>query len=121
MAVRVTLRRRPDTAEEQALLEQLGNALAELPAPWSVIANERPRQPPWVRYVVLHPDKGMALLDVASARPEGKVGRVSALFTRAGFDAFEQGSLPLIAIGIGKFQLEALEFCLDTAFQATRC
>jgi len=121
MAVRFTLRRQSNTAEERAVLEQLGNVLAGLPAPWSVIVNERPRQPPWVRYLAFHPDKGLALLDVASSRPESKVGRVTSLFTRAGFGAFEQGSLPLIAIGIGKFQIEALEFCLDTAFQSVRC
>jgi len=121
MAVRFTLRRQSNTAEERAVVEQLGNVLAGLPAPWSVIVNEHPRQPPWVRYLAFHRDKGLALLDVASSRPESKVGRVTSLFTRAGFGAFEQGSLPLIAIGIGKFQIEALEFCLDTAFQSVRC
>ena len=121
MVARFALRRSGNVAEERALLGQLGSALAGLPAPWSVIVNERPRQSPWVRYMVFHPDKGLALVDVASARPERKVGRVASLFTRAGFGAFEQGSLPLIAISIGKFQIEALEFCLDTAFQATRC
>ncbi|MGB8182529.1 MAG: hypothetical protein WCF13_09175 [Stellaceae bacterium] len=121
MAVRFTWRRHGNTAEERAVLEQLGNVLAGLPAPWNVIVNERPRQPPWVRYLAFHPDKGLALLDVAASRPESKVGRVTSLFTRAGFGAFEQGSLPLIAIGIGKFQIEALEFCLDTAFQTGRC
>lgn len=121
MVARFALHRHDNIEEERALLEQLGNALAGLSAPWSVIVNEHLRQSPWVRYMVFHPDKGLALVDAASARPERKIGQVASLFTRAGFGAFEQGSLPLIAVSVGKFQIEALEFCLDTAFQATRC
>ncbi|MGH7170531.1 MAG: hypothetical protein ACRELG_09670, partial [Gemmataceae bacterium] len=45
----------------------LHDALAALPEPWTVLANRRrsgAEGPPWVRYVVLHPAKGIALVDV---------------------------------------------------------
>jgi hypothetical protein len=121
MAAGFFKQRRNGAEEEQAMLARLGEALASLPRPWSVVENQRPGRPPWVRYLVFHPDKGLALVDIDRVRPQSKIERVASLFAGVDFVAFQNGSLPLIAVAAGKFQIEALEFCLDAAFKAVRC
>jgi hypothetical protein len=117
------LRRKRDAGkkEGQALASRLGEALARLPAPWTVLGNETTDRLPWVRYLVLHLDKGLALVDIASAKPQAAVTPLTTFFVGAGFTAFQRGYLPIIAVKAGKLDIAAMAASLDTAFRTVRC
>ncbi len=87
---------------ERRVALRLREALAALPAPWVVLANRRASGadgPPWVRFLALHPDKGIALVDTDS--PEAAVAPLEDFLARTGFPALRAGALPIVPVAIG--------------------
>ncbi|MDE2166664.1 MAG: hypothetical protein KGJ66_10055 [Alphaproteobacteria bacterium] len=97
----ITGRRVAPLAERRVAL-RLREALAALPAPWVVLANRRPSGadgPPWVRFLALHPDQGIALVDTGS--PEAAVAPLEDFLARTGFPALRAGALPIVPVAVG--------------------
>jgi len=88
-----------------------------LPAPWIVLVNRRPSAadgPPWVRFLALHRDKGIALVDVVHS--EAAVAPLEDYFARTGFHAFRVGTVPVVSVVVGANQSAILVDLLYTAF-----
>ncbi|MDE1932303.1 MAG: hypothetical protein KGI43_12125, partial [Alphaproteobacteria bacterium] len=102
---------------ERRLATQLREALATLPAPWIVLANRRASGadgPPWVRFVALHPAKGIALVDTTAA--EAALAPLEDFLARTGFPALQPGALPIVPVAIGPSEIGAIAEIIDSAF-----
>lgn len=105
--------------------DRLTTALIALPAPWRVLRNRRATAadgPPWVKYIALHPDKGIALVDLVPADPSTAIGPLDEFLARTGFTAFSQGDPPIIAVSLTEREIPELATRIDDAFaQAPEC
>lgn len=102
---------------ERRVAAQLREALGTLPAPWVVLANRRASGadgPPWVRFVALHPAKGIALVDTAAA--EAALAPLEDFLARTGFPALQPGALPIVPVAIGPGEIGAVADIMDSAF-----
>src|SRR5215469_9118664 len=102
---------------ERRLVAQLREALATLPSPWIVLANRRASGadgPPWVRFLALHPAKGIALVDTAAA--EAALAPLEDFLARTGFPALQPGALPIVPVAIGPSEIGAIADIVDSAF-----
>lgn len=102
---------------ERRLATQLREALATLPAPWVVLANRRASGadgPPWVRFLALHPAKGIALVDTTAA--EAALAPLEDFLARTGFPALQPGALPIVPVAIGPNDIGAVAELVDGAF-----
>jgi hypothetical protein len=106
-------------------VNKLAAALAGLPAPWRVLRNRRASAadgPPWVKYVALHPEKGIALLDLLPANPHAAVAPLDEFLARTGFAAFSHGDPPIVALALAERDIAAVNDHLADAFaDAPRC
>ncbi len=109
--------------QNRRALVRLRRALSGLPAPWIVIGSRRASDdgPPWVRFLALHPEKGIALLDVAPARPDLAIAPLEEFLARTGLSAFADGDPPIVAVALDLSDLSAIDNRLAEAFadQAT--
>jgi len=106
---------------ERRTAARLREALAALPAPWVVLANRRASGadgPPWVRFVALHPEKGIALVDTDS--PDAAVAPLEDFLARTGFVALQAGALPIVPVAVGVGEVGVVVDLLDAAFASTR-
>lgn len=104
----------------------LGTHLAALPAPWTVF-----RQSKFSLfdgghgeiyggiYVVLHPEKGIALVDLAPAEPATALPRLRALLRETSFAPFSLDEPPLIAVALTGGDFGAVAERLSEVFSAT--
>ncbi|HEV2162445.1 MAG TPA: hypothetical protein VGR52_09475 [Stellaceae bacterium] len=102
---------------ERRVAAQLRGALTTLPSPWVVLANRRASGadgPPWVRFVALHPAKGIALVDTAAA--EAALAPLEDFLARTGFPALQPGALPIVPVAIGPSEIGAIADIMDGAF-----
>lgn len=102
---------------ERRLAAQLREALGTLPSPWIVLANRRASGadgPPWVRFVALHPAKGIALVDTTAA--EAALAPLEDFLARTGFPALQPGALPIVPVAIGPSEIGAIADMVDSAF-----
>lgn len=102
--------------------EWLRDALAALPEPWTVLANRRrsgAEGPPWVRYVVLHPGKGIALVDVDPA--EFAVAPLEDFIDHTGLAAFQSDALPIVAVTLPKDGAARVADAIEAAFAGCCC
>jgi hypothetical protein len=106
-------------------VNKLAAALAGLPAPWRVLRNRRASAadgPPWVKYIALHPEKGIALLDLLPANPHAAVAPLDEFLARTGFVAFSDGDPPIVALAVGERDIAAVgDHLADTFADAPRC
>ena len=105
---------------DACLVERLRAALAE---PWIVLASRRASGadgPPWVRYVVLHPDKGIALVDTDDATPA--IAPLDDFLWHTGFAALQDGALCIVAVTITAATTSgAVADQIDAAFGGSPC
>src|SRR5579871_4033534 len=89
-------------AQARRALTQLHRALSDLPAPWSVLCSRRPSGdgPPWVKYLAIHPGKGIALVDVIPARPDRAIAPLVEFLIGTGLAAFADGDPPIVALAV---------------------
>lgn len=102
---------------ERRVAAQLRVALAALPAPWIVLANRRASGadgPPWVRFLALHPAKGIALVDTSAA--EAAKAPLEDFLARTGFPALQPGALPIVPVAVGPDEIAAVPDILESAF-----
>lgn len=98
------------------LVGALREALAALAEPWIVLASRRASGadgPPWVRYVVLHPDKGIALVDTEDAGPA--VAPLDDFLWHTGFAALQDDELCIVAVTIAETSVVVADK-IDAAF-----
>lgn len=117
MFSRFTGRQRVAPLAERRVAAQLREALAGLPAPWVVLANRRASGadgPPWVRFLALHPEKGIALVDTEAA--EAAVAPLEDFLARTGFPALQAGSMPIVPVAVGAGEVAVVGDLLDAAF-----
>ena len=104
------------------VLDRLRDALAALPQPWIVLANRRRSGadgPPWVRYIVLHPSKGIALVDLDPT--ELAVAPLEDFFVHTGLAALQSGALPIVAATMPMNETADVADLLETTFLGSRC
>jgi hypothetical protein len=109
-------RQRVAPIAERRTAVRLREALAALPAPWIVLASRRSSGadgPPWVRFLVLHPEKGIALVDIESA--EAAVAPLEDFLARTGFAALRAGTLPIVPVAVGVGEVGVVAELLDAA------
>lgn len=110
-------RQRVAPLAERRTAERLREALAALPAPWIVLASRRVSGadgPPWVRFLGLHPEKGIALVDTESV--EAAVAPLEDFLARTGFAALRAGALPIVSVAVGAGEVGIVAELLDKAF-----
>lgn len=104
---------------------RLDTALAALPAPWKVLRNRRTSAldgPPWVKYLIFHPEKGIALLDLLPAKPEAAIAPLDEFLAQTGFAAFSHGDPPIVALALTERDIPNAADALAEAFAAApRC
>lgn len=99
------------------LVGQLHAALATLAEPWVVLASRRAAGadgPPWVRYIVLHPDKGIALVDTDDAGPA--IAPLDDFLWHTGFAALQGDALCIVAVTITAETSDAVVDQINAAF-----
>jgi hypothetical protein len=102
---------------------KLDAAFAELPASWRVLRNRRANAadgPPWVKYIALHPEKGIALVDLLAANPHAAIAPLDEFLARTGFNAFSRGDPPIVAVALAERDIAAIGDHLADAFAGTR-
>lgn len=100
----------------------LRGALAALTEPWVVLANRRASGadgPPWVRYVVLHPAKGIALVDLDPA--EAAVAPLEDFLWHTGFAALQGDALPIVAVTVPPDATDTASDRIEAAFAGSQC
>ncbi len=100
-------------------LRRLQAALAELPADWLVLLNQRASPlegPPWVRFMALHPRQGIALIDLAPANPDVAIAPLSEFLARS--EAFLEGTPPIAAVALTDDDIDAIGKRLTAAFSS---
>ncbi|HUN47502.1 MAG TPA: hypothetical protein VMU85_13320 [Stellaceae bacterium] len=102
----------------------LGAALAALPPPWAVFRrggispfDSTGKEIYGGLYIALHPERGIALVDVAPARPDRAVPRLAGLLRQAGLQEFADAQPPIIALVIGRNELRQAALRLGKAFE----
>lgn len=104
------------------LVGQLRAALAALVEPWVVLVSRRASGadgPPWVRYIVLHPDKGIALVDTDDAAPA--IAPLDDFLWHTGFAALQGDALCIVAVTITADTLGTVADQIAAAFGGSPC
>jgi hypothetical protein len=100
-------------------VRRLQAALAALPPEWQALRSRRARGtdgPPWVKFIVLHPEKGIALIDLLPADPGIAIEPLDEFLARTRFEAFSQGDPPIVAVALDEGDIDAIERHLVDAF-----
>lgn len=102
----------------------LGAALAALPPPWAVFRrggispfDSTGKEIYGGLYIAFHPERGIALIDVAPARPDRAVPRLVGLLRQAGLQEFSDAQPPIISLVIGRGELRQAALRLGKAFE----
>jgi len=103
------------------LAKQLVAVLAGLEGPCGALRNQLivPSEgPPWVRYVLFHGGRGIALLDFAPAHPGRGIKPLKAFLAEVGFTARYPGTLPVVAVAISPETILDVGTLIAEAFAA---
>lgn len=122
MAVETSEQDRFANPVDPNLVGWLRSALGALAEPWIVLATRRERGtdgPPWVRYVVLHPDKGIALVDTDDAGPA--IAPLDDFLWHTGFAALQDGALCIVAVTITSPAFGTVVDQIKAAFGGSSC
>lgn len=98
---------------------RLSVVLATLPEPWIVLRDFRPPEtdgPPWVRFMALHPEKGIALVDIAPRRPEIATTPLAKFLSRANISALTAALPPILPVTIDAAEIPSAGNYLGAAF-----
>lgn len=104
------------------LVERLRAELAALAEPWVVLASRRmcgADGPPWVRYIVLHRDKGIALVDTDDAAPA--IAPLDDFLWHTGFAALQGDALCIVAVTITAETSGTIVDQITAAFGGSPC
>lgn len=96
-----------DTPRRRAL-NALGTVLGTLPAPWRVLRDASPSGEGaglGVRFMALHPNFGIALVDLAPARPKAALAPLRALLTRGNGAIFTTREPPIASVLLARDEL----------------
>ncbi len=103
----------------------LGAALATLPPPWTVfrqggfsLFDGAAGEIYGGLYLALHPEKGVALVDLAPAQPGSAVPRLRTLLRQTGLAAFTADEPPIIALALTRGEMHTVAWRLAEAFSA---
>ncbi len=103
----------------------LGAALATLPLPWMVFRKEGFSSFDGAAgelyggiYVALHPEKGVALIDLAPGQPHLALPRLRSFFRQTGLVGFSDEQPPIIAMTLMRGETHMLGRRLNDAFTA---
>ena len=103
----------------------LGAALAMLPPPWTVFRQGGLSPFDFTGgeiygglYIALHPERGVALVDLAPAQPARALPRLRTLLRAAGLAAFSIDPPPVIALVLTRDELRSAALRLGKAFEA---
>ncbi len=101
----------------------LGVALASLQTPWTVFRQGGFSLSDGARgeiyggiYIALHPEKGIALVDLTPAEPANALPRLRQLLRATRVEAFLHDDPPLLGVALKRSDLEIAEKCLYDAF-----
>jgi hypothetical protein len=98
-------------------LSHLAATLARLPEAWLLLLGRRIGATP-VDAILVHPDIGMALIDVGPRPPDAAQAALRAWFYLEEFDCRFPGELPIVAFSIAQDAIEAIGAILAAAFDA---
>ena len=98
-------------------LSRLAATLARLPDAWLLLLGRRIGATP-VDAVLVHPDIGIALIDVGPRPPDAAHAALRAWFYLEEFDFRFPGELPTVALSIAQEAIEAIGAALAAAFDA---
>jgi len=104
-----------------ALAKQLVAVLAGLEGPCGALRNQLavPAEgPPWVRYVLFHGERGIALLDFAPAHPSRGIKPLKAFLAEEGFAGRYRGELPVVAVELSPETILDVGTLIAEAFAA---
>lgn len=122
MTAKISERDRIADPVDADLIGQLRAALAALAEPWIVLATRRASGadgPPWVRYVALHPDKGIALVDTDDAEPA--IAPLDDFLWHTGFAALQDDALCIVAVTITAKTSDTIVDQINAAFGGSPC
>ena len=94
-------------------------ALAALAPEWQVLGNRRARGidgPPWVKYIALHPRKGIALIDLLPADPQDAIEPLYAFLEQNEQHGLPPGDPPIVAVALTGDEGDRIAQCLSAAF-----
>lgn len=114
--------RNTSAAIKMEAMSWLYNAIEALPEPWVSLASTRQASadgPPWVRYIVLHPDKGIALVDTDDAAPA--IAPLDDFLWHTGFAALQGDALCIVGVTITAETSGAVVDQIDAAFGGSPC
>lgn len=103
----------------QRTLVALGAALGTLPAPWRVLRdNGSPADGSSLgaSFIALHPQRGIALIDLAPARPRAAVGPLRMLLSRTGKPIFTAREPPIVPILLAREEIAQAATRVEAAF-----
>jgi hypothetical protein len=95
----------------------LADTLAALPEEW-VLLRRRQIGDAAVDAVLVHPNVGVALIDLEPAAPERARSELAAWLERERFSQFFEGDLPIVAVGVEADELAGVGDRLEAAFAA---
>ncbi len=102
-------------------VDELTAMCARLPAPWTVLVRGRTgsaEAPPWAKYIAFHPEKGIALVDLAPAQPDAAVARFEEFLARADFGTLSRRRPPVVSVALAPDRIPTLANRLSKAFSA---
>ena len=115
-------RSRIAVSDSRLAVAWLREALTALPKPWVVLASRHrsgAEGPPWVRYIALHPMKGIALVDVDPT--DMAVAPLEDFFEHTGLTALRPGGLPIVAVTLSMDGAKTVVESVEAAFAGSSC
>lgn len=107
----------PDDSALDEAQAALASTLMGLPPEWILLLERRIDGTP-VDVVLIHPNIGVALVDLAPHSPEAALDGLRTRLEREDFGHFFPGDLPLVAVSIAEDEIDAIGERLAAAFDA---
>ena len=110
----------------QSALPKLESMLAKLDKPWTVLhakeAGSSVRSPGGLAFIGLHPEKGIALIDVEPARPSHAVAGLRVALLRAQNAGFTVREPPIVPVVLSRGEIPNFMARIEAAFaEMPRC
>jgi hypothetical protein len=94
----------------------LAGRLAALPQDWTVL-RDRKLDGDVIDAVLVHPERGLALVSLAPVAPEVAAARLRERLNDEHFEEFFPGALPIVVLGIDPAEIPEIEQRLGSAFR----
>ena len=104
---------------DQLALDELGTALLALRAPWTVLRDAEAAEGGndfGASFVALHPEKGIALVDLAPARSNANIPWLRILLIHAGGGVFTLREPPIVAVRLSPEEIPKASTRIEAAF-----